>query len=465
MMHADRALDRIDAGPRSSLPAGRAVPAADYWGVRITAVSILIWLISAAIGFEAGLTALTVLGFVAAIIGVYRPVLGAIGIALLCTLDAPSRVLLLTGGILRWNTFNYWLLISLALNAGLVLRMRGLSLRLVQCLALLLVLQLFMSPAVENGVQNVLPLVTAMALMAYAWRIAHNREAWFWAAVVSGMVAAVGTPIFYLQRSQLPYVNPNAYAYFPLTAVFSAMLAFAAGAATGRRQTFLAALSALNLAWVFLTGSRGGLAVGLCCVLFLFLSMRGVGRRMTALAAIATAALVVSLEFSELEFASSHRFSKMADNTETMSARTSGRSELGAAGWYIFKEHPLGIGTGGFSAAWAEVSRRGDVPGLSGWHRGVETQAHSAWIKTLAENGIIGGLLLAGFVASFAICGLRQRDRLRRRFGLMVSVVIAVAFLSTEFQNKGIWLLASGAVAVLGPAVPRRGGTVGRARR
>ncbi len=78
-----------------------------YWGKRIRALILLIWAGSPAIGFEGSLTVLTVVGF-----GCYpgtsptRPS-GLFGIGVLCTLDAPTSVLLLVRGPWLWNMFNY----------------------------------------------------------------------------------------------------------------------------------------------------------------------------------------------------------------------------------------------------------------------------------------------------------------------------------------------------------------------
>jgi len=60
-----------------------------------------------------------------------------------------------------------------------------------------------------------------------------------------------------------------------------------------------------------------------------------------------------------------------------------------------------------------EYGRRGnlDVYRLRG-----ATEAHSAWIKILAENGVFGILLFGGFISSFTYVGWR-----RRQAGFLVS--------------------------------------------
>ena len=60
----------------------------------------------------------------------------------------------------------------------------------------------------------------------------------------------------------------------------------------------------------------------------------------------------------------------------------------------------------------------------------------------------MGFLLQAAFVASFAATGWRARGS-SRSLGLLVTVVLSVAFLTTEFQGKGLWFLAAGMLTVL----------------
>jgi len=80
---------------------------------------------------------------------------------------------------------------------------------------------------------------------------------------------------------------------------------------------------------------------------------------------------------------------------------------------------------------------------------GSGSPAHSAWVKTLAENGIPGALLLIGYVGSFAVVGLSRKNPRLRLLGLFAALVMSVAFLSTEYRGKGIWLLAAGATYLL----------------
>jgi O-antigen ligase len=115
-------------------------------------------------------------------------------------------------------------------------------------------------------------------------------------------------------------------------------------------------------------------------------------------------------------------------------------------GWYIFSEHPwFGVGTGGFVQAELNLPTHIAVA-KSRFER---KAAHAGWIKMLAENGIPGGALLLGYVLSFAAVGWRTRDRELRRLGVLTTTVLGLAFVSTEFQSKGLWFLAAGSTVLL----------------
>jgi O-antigen ligase len=155
--------------------------------------------------------------------------------------------------------------------------------------------------------------------------------------------------------------------------------------------------------------------------------------------------LAVAAQFADLRGTTLHRVDRLLDPSVSMSGRTSGRSDLVLGGWYIFLDHPFGVGTGGFYSAWADLGRR---EGLSGFQAGERFDAHAGWIKTLAENGVPGALLLMVYVGSFALAGMRRSNPDLRGLGILTTVVLGVAFLSTEFQCKGLWFLAT-AVTVL----------------
>lgn len=425
--------------------AERLARRAAVWGKILIAISAIVWAAGIGVGFERALLVLTLLGFGVAVVGFRDPVVGPLGVAMLCTLDPISRAYVMTGGLWRWNTFNYLLLAVIAVSVPFLLKQRHPSIRLLEALLLLLSLEILLSADRAEGAQHVLNLLVLLGLLVYLGRVGANPAVWYWMGSLSGVLAGLGGALFYIQRDRLAHINENAFSFFPLTAVFAISLAIAVPQRRAARKVLLL-LGAVNAAWVFLSGSRGSLVITVVCFLFLVWRMAVGVRRLVWIAGVLAVGIVVASIFGESESRSMYRVEKLFDTRETLRARTSGRSELALGAWYIFVDHPLGVGTGGFSSAWA---RLGNAPGLTNYRKGIPAAAHSGWMKVLAENGVPGILLLMAFVSSFAVVGwVRRRDGLFA-LGLWVTTTLGVAFLADEFQGKALWLLAAGAVTLM----------------
>ncbi|HEX5436205.1 MAG TPA: O-antigen ligase family protein [Gemmatimonadaceae bacterium] len=419
-------------------------PSALGWGA--IAVVGTLWATSIVIGFVPALTLLTLVSFVAVIVGVTWPAIGLLGVSLLCTLDAMSRVFLLTGGWWRWNTFNYVLLIVIALFSPLLLRLRDVTSRLLLLLCVLVTLEVLLSPDWLQGMEDALNMVTALGVLVYLVRARQSRESWYWMGLVCGTAGAIGGLMYYVQRTNLTFINPNAWVFAPLTALFALCLGFPTGLRL-RRQLAPMLLALANTAWVFLSGSRGGMVLAAICLLFLLLVMDGVRRRATFFIVGLALAIGVSSQFGGLEEHALHRVNVLLDPQLSMVDRTSERIALVLGGAEIFEAHPLGVGTGGFAVAFSKLP---PIQGLASYERlGTRSPAHSGWIKMLAENGLPGIVLMVGCVMSFALCGLRHRAKRLRLIGLFTTVVLALAFATNEYQNKGLWLLVAGAIVLL----------------
>ncbi len=423
----------------------RSEAAAARWGKRLVIATAVIWMAGVAIGFQRSLLVLTLLGFGLAVVGVRNSVLGPFGIVILCTLDPLSRAYLLGGGLWRWNTFNYWLVVVIAISLPFLLRLSHPSIRVLQIFLALLLVELLYSPDRENGIQHVLNLFVFFGLLVYMWRVGTRPEMWFWLACVSGTVAGIGAMEFYVFRSRLPGINENAFSFFPLTAIFVVTLAVPLVEGAVRKKLVLG-LGALNAAWVFLSGSRGSTLIAAVCLLFVISHVASGASRLVWIAGVLGVGLVAASLFSEQQARAVGRVSKLLNRSESMRSRTSGRSDLALGGWYIFTDHPLGVGTGGFAPSWA---RLGDRRGMTNFKQGDPSAAHSGWMKVLAENGVPGILAFAAFVGSFAVVGWQRRSRGVLLVGCMVTVAFGVAFLADEFQGKGLWLLGASAIVVM----------------
>jgi O-antigen ligase len=427
-------------------PAEIFAPAGERWGWAAIGLIVLIFAASAPFGFTVGIAALTVLGFVGALVGLLQPAVGFLSVVLLCVLDAPARGLLPETGLFRWNTLNYWLLLVAVLALPRLARLRDGPTLLLVLLALLLGIEILLSDDVALGLQQLANLLAAFGLLAYARPVATRRSVWTWAGLIGGTAGATGGLVYFLQQTDLPAMNPNAWAYMPLGGLFAICLAFSQNTEYPRRQLFLGGLAVLNSTWVFLSGSRGGLLVAVCCLAYLLAATRGLSRRAVMAVAAGLIVLTVSSFFTEFQDYALGRLTKLVNPAMSLSNRTSGRSDLMLGGFYIFQDRPFGVGTGGFETAWATL---GPQEGLSGFRRGEKAPAHAGWIEILVENGVPGILLLSAFVLSFAVTAVSVRDRGTRRLGYLVTVALATAWVSTEFQARSLWLLAAGTATLV----------------
>lgn len=431
----------------------RQLRAANRAGSRWVMAILVIWGAGLVIGLRASVAMLTVLGFAAAIAGLRRPRLGLIAAGVLCTLDPLMSSLIFTGGLLRWNTVNYLLLLVALLWLPLFWRRRDGSLRLIEACAVLLALELIISPDWRQGTQDLAGLCAVFGLVVYLGRRRFSRADWYWLGVVCGTLAAAGGVVFFLQRASLPVINANAWAFFPLTGLFAVCIALPCSLDRRRGPLVLTSLAGVLMVWVFLSGSRGSMLVASVCGVYVVLAARGIGRRATLLAIAALTLLATTTQFTDLQRQSLERVRILFDSQAKLVDRTSHRSELLLGGWYIFLDNPLGVGTGGFTAVWRDMDRRDGIPAADRYR---DKAVHAGWVKVLAENGLPGFGLLAAFVMSFAVRGLRRPYRSMQALGLLTTAVLALELISTEYQSKGLWFMAAATMAMLGAGSPLR---------
>jgi hypothetical protein len=432
----------------------RAPSQADYWGAGLAAAVLLICLASPVLGFKATLGALAILGAAAAILGLVLPVPGVLGIGMLCTLDAMLRVFLFMGGALRWNSLNYWLLLTMLIYLPQLLRLRDASSWLLAGYVLLISLQLVYSPDPGEGLADLLGTVTAFGILLYFVRARREERIWYWIGVLNGVLAAAISLVFLLSGGlgRLPSdqelrINPNAWSYCPLTALFSLCLAFPFCRGRGSHRVLLGALVAVNTAWIVLSGSRGSALTALICLCGLFFVLPDVRARLILSGLLMLPALWILGPSSDRGQQVLHRYQRLFDSRASLGARTSGRWDLMRDGWRIVTDYRLGIGTGGYMVTRGERTR---LDREVQFRPGRPWLSHSAWVKIMVENGPLGLLLFAGYLLSFAVVGWRRRTRELRGIGLLVTLALSVAFLSTEGQAKGLWFLAAGAAVLLG---------------
>ncbi|EMI17653.1 O-antigen ligase-related protein [Rhodopirellula maiorica SM1] len=448
-------IERNAAVPRCS----KAENAALWIGIGVA----LLWLTTGIVGFKAALAVITFCGFLMAMAGLRHPLIGVLGVSAICSIDALSRVFLMTTGVLRYNTFNYWLVLVILLTIPLQLRQKDPHTRLLQFFVFILFAGLILTPGLKDGILHLLNLVSVFGLLAYFYRCRNYTHIWYVLGISIGMLSALGGLAFFFMQNDLSfvearaeyvekdiidrnYIDPNALTYFFLTGIFATCFAIAGKSKEGRARTTLLVLFSVNCCWVFLVGSRGGILVASACILFVLSSVRSNTKRFKFIVVGVLAIVVVINAFPNLRDRSTGRIEKLFDDQYTAAERTSSRSDFAIGAWRMFLENPLGIGTGGFKRGWANLK---NTDGLGKRKLGVEKAAHSAWLKTLAENGVPGIIVFTAFVFSFAYIGWEHRRRGDLPLGLLVTITLSSAFTSTQFQSKGIWFIVAAAIVFL----------------
>ena len=426
------------ATPAHALP---SEPAVDSWGRLFVALILACWASSFVIGFQVALAILTLSGFIAAVVGVRRPIIGLFGVGMLCTLDPVMNSFLFTGGLWRWSTFNYWLILVSVVFARLIVGSSDARNRLIQLFALLLGLEILVSPDWYRGLADIAAVVTVFGLFVYFVRAGEDPAVWSWLGLVCGTTGAAGGIAFLVQQTSLPPINLNAWGFLPLTALFSICLAFPFARSRRHAQLVLVLLATINYTLAFLSGSRGTLLTATGCGLFLLILMRRMRRGWIVVLAAGLVALAVTTQFTDLQTRAVKRINLLWDPQQRLVDRTSGRSALLIGGWNMFVEHPLGVGTGGYAVT------RVSLPGA--WRPRATLIAHAGWIKILAENGLPGISLMGAYLVSFVVAGWRSRHRDLLMLGLLVTLVFGLGFTTTEYQSKGLWFLAAGVMALL----------------
>ena len=428
-----------------SVPAGsglRRQTNTETWGWYFVTLAIGTWALGVVAGLQTALLVFMLSGLAAAVYGLLYPPVGLFGIGILCTVDTLATGCLLHGGLLRFNTFNYFLLIVILLYSPFLLRLKNRHCVIWQLLLILMAIQLTYSPSVFLGIKQILGALSMFGLLVYFVLNAYDETAWYWMGLINGVIGALGGGIVLFREPWVLDLQANPFALFPCTAMFSVCLVYHLAK---KSQLLLLALATINFGWVFLTGSRGGLLLASCCMLFLLLEVRGAHRKAFVWVAFVALICAVFLVSAGRAGRMVDRVALLLDSDISMRNRTSGRSELALGAWDMSQAHPFGIGTGGFEMSWADLALR---EGNSGYSAGIRRPAHSSWARVLAENGFPGLLLLAVFVMSFAVEGIRSHDRALMRLGLLATAVLSFTFLTHEFVHKASWFVAAGVIVI-----------------
>src|SRR6185503_18003846 len=145
-------------------PGIRPLPEVDRWGRYLVLASVVVWPSVVAIGFARAVSVLTFVSMAAIALGFFRPRIGMLGLGMALTLDAVSRMFLATGGIFRFNTLNYCLILVTMGFLPLLLIRNDVHTRLLLGLTLFLGSGILISAAPEMGAQHVLTLASVFGI-------------------------------------------------------------------------------------------------------------------------------------------------------------------------------------------------------------------------------------------------------------------------------------------------------------
>jgi O-antigen ligase len=231
-------------------------------------------------------------------------------------------------------------------------------------------------------------------------------------ALVEGRLAAEGA-------------DPNDAAYFLSLGLPPAALRVVSERKPAGRWLALSYLP-LGTAAVLLTGSRGGFVEALialtgCAVLL--------GRRFprAALLGLPPAAGLAAVAWSALPLATLARLATLPQQLQ--GGGWNQRWNIWSAGWEAFRRAPLlGSGAGAFVAAARQPA--------------IDT-AHNAALS-IAVNGGLAGLFLAGLVALFTLRALRKTGGfLRLALGVALLVCLIGSLAATVDESRSTWLLVA----------------------
>lgn len=286
------------------------------------------------------------------------------------------------------------------------------------------------------------------------------------------MVLAVGSLVFGLisfaeyatasgsARASGLQGDPNYFAVYQVIALPATLVLAALERRAQRRLLFYGVVGVIVLSVVSSLSRTGVIALVLVIVATLVLPSRlffaRAGRKLVYVLAIVAAA-TVAVGVGSTAFVS--RVQSIFSATSSSGDRGAGRTDLWAAAWHGYSQHPwLGLGAGNFTPEALELLQT--TPGVD-TQRNYITSAnvvHNGYLEQLTELGPVGlalWLSILLFSGRYLIRAARRAraagDQLLERYASAASVALAgyavsVFFLSNEL-GKPIWIFAGLALA------------------
>jgi O-antigen ligase len=223
-------------------------------------------------------------------------------------------------------------------------------------------------------------------------------------------------------------------------------------------------------------GHQAALVIGIACVLtsLVWLGLMELGKRVptpsptvgraTAIAAAVLVVIAIVLshpvaKFDAFKSTASNSSGSTVTTSHLLSSSGSGRWQFWGAAISEFKAHPLNGGGGGSWAAW--WLEHGSLPGF------FTKYAHSLYLEALAELGIVGFLLIVGFVLVAVVGAVRSAlalgsSEIAAAAACGIAFFVAAAY-DWVWQLSGIAVVGVGMLGIALGALPStRAGAWGR---
>jgi putative inorganic carbon (HCO3(-)) transporter len=232
-----------------------------------------------------------------------------------------------------------------------------------------------------------------------------------------------------------PVRDPNYYCQILIPGL-ALTLGLALGGQTPRgRAVALVAVIIIVLA-IMLTASRGGMLAAAVAATGLLLAYRKVNYLVVMLVPVLALLFFVP---SYLDRVTSlvTSFAALASGQSAMETSVSGRLAEMAAATILFAEHPLsGIGFAMFEGRYQDISANYDM-----MLRGEDRSAHSLYLETAAEQGVVGlAALLFLLGASLRAVQLAYRQALRMNDAALVNALRALTAAAAGLFVSAIFL-------------------------
>src|SRR5713226_2244111 len=203
-----------------------------------------------------------------------------------------------------------------------------------------------------------------------------------------------------------PYVNRNHFAGFAELILPLALVPLVLGRVRRERWPLVALFAVLPLCALFLCASRGGVisfGAQLVVLALVLILRRTMGKHLLAAGAVLLlAGLMVSWLGAERIL---QRFSSL----ESLEVKAGKRASMRRDSWRIFLEHPVaGTGLGTLQIVFPLYETLYDGK--------IVNHTHNDYLETLAETGVLGGLVCTWFIAVLLVGSLKRLRQLNNSF-------------------------------------------------